>query len=277
MIGHNYFDRIYRRGRSYVQEVYDSLRACWISSNNKWPCLSKKYLIVCSESSGSTAIANLLFLEIPFVRFLEEGDHQWVWEAYQNIYKKINRITDYPRLQLFDAIKVPGFANIIDDFRGGFPNAVVIYIVRDPRDFVNSAINTWKVNSVSELSGVSWCSENWLDIPNSDPVERLAIRWKKYINAAMKADNVIFIKYEDFCKDKVGIIKSLADQAGLPFNRDRVQQLCDVQLSHKSVRDYKPKGPGGWKSGLLRKDHIQKIEAICKDEMIAWEYPLETI
>jgi len=39
------------------------------------------------SSSGSTAIANLLFLSETSLRFLEEGHNRWVWGAYQNIYQ----------------------------------------------------------------------------------------------------------------------------------------------------------------------------------------------
>jgi hypothetical protein len=243
-----------------------------ISIFNKWPCPDKKYLLVGSESSGTTAIANLLFVDVPSVRFFEEGHNQWIWDAYQKIYLRRQSIYDYPRLQLFDAIKVPGFATIIDEFRKGFPNSRIIYVVRDPRDFINSAIKTWKVKSVEELSDISWCKENWLGISSKDPIERLSIRWKIYINSAMAKDNILFIRYEDFFADKVNTIKHLALRLGLPFNKDRAEKLCGNQLCHISVRNYKPSGPGGWNTGILRHEHIEKIERICKDEMIYWKY-----
>jgi hypothetical protein len=266
-------DRIERIGQEYA----DAINAYLVKMFNKWPCLDTKFLLVGSESSGTTAIANLLFLEIPSIRFLDEGDHQWVWEAYQSIFQKKRRIRDYPRLQLFDAIKVPGFASIIDEFRKGFPNSEVIYVVRDPRDFINSAIKTWKVKNVGELSTISWSKENWLNIPNKDPIERLSIRWKKYINLAMDQDDIIFVRYEDFCEDKVETIKNLSSQIGLPFNEDRTKRICDKQLCHTSVRNYNPQGPGGWKRGILVNEHIKKIEKICEKEMIRWKYNIETM
>ncbi|WP_339136548.1 MAG: sulfotransferase [Candidatus Electrothrix sp. GW3-4] len=257
-----------------VALLEDSVTVKYFSIVKKWPCDKKVYLMVGSESSGTTAIANLLFLEIPGFRFLEEGEQQWVWEVYQDVYRKTKKISDYPKLVLFDAIKVPGFATIIPEFKKEFPRSKVIYIVRDPRDYVNSAIKTWKVSSVEELSSVSWVKENWLNIKAIDPIERLALRWQKYITAAMRNKDVFFVRYEDFCVDKVVTIEKIAMNMELPFNKMRVSKLCDKQLCHKSVRAYKPQGPGGWRVGLLNKAHIAKIENICRTEMLHWGYKL---
>jgi hypothetical protein len=262
--------RLHRLGR----ECIDVFNVAAIRVFDRWPCHGEKYLVVGCESSGTTAIANLLFLGNPSIRFLEEGEHPWVWNAYMSIYQKTSSITDYPRLQLFDAIKVPGFAVIIAEFRHAFPNTRVIYCVRDPRDVVNSAINTWKVKIISELEDISWSKETWLGIERQDPVERLALRWKRYLQSATVAGNVLFVRYEDFCSNKVETIRELSSQLGLPFNQDRVRRLCDVQLSPKSVRDYRPIKPGGWHSGMLQRDHVRSIEEICKPEMEKWNYPL---
>lgn len=256
------------------QWISDTTRTLFIGFANKWPCNDNKVLVVGSESAGTTAIANLLFAETKGVRFLEEGDHQWVWKVYQNVYQQHRKVKDYPRLRLFDAVKVPGFATIIDEFREAFPNTKVIYVVRDPRDYVNSAIKTWKLNAVNELSGVSWCKEKWLGIGNVDPIERLSIRWKMYLQSAMSKDDVTFIKYEDFCENKVEAIEQLALRSGIAFNRKRVGQICDIQLSHSSVRDYRPEGPGGWETGILEEHHIEKIEQICRKEMEHWGYKM---
>lgn len=190
---------------------------------------------------------------------------------------KKKTIRNYPKLKLFDAIKVPGFAVITSQFREFFPNTEIIYSVRDPRDFINSAINTWKLRNVQGLSTISWCKENWLKIPEKNPIDRLSIRWKKYLNSAMACDEIIFVRYEDFCNNKVGVIKNLASKVGLPFNETRVRELCDTQLSHASVRNYFPKGDGAWKHGKLKQSHIAQIEKICRNEMIKWKYKLETI
>ncbi|MDH5387400.1 MAG: GNAT family N-acetyltransferase [Gammaproteobacteria bacterium] len=258
----------------YGNGTLDYLKERWIRLSNKWPSLEKKYLLVGSESSGTTAVSDLLFKEVDNLRYLEEGEQQWVWKAYRSVYQKNTSLRNYPRLQLFDAIKVPGFSVIINEFLKEFPNTTVVYLIRDPRDFASSAIKTWKIRQMGEFKNIPWTDVQWLGVDCADPVERLAQRWKAYLTAAMKVDGVIFIKYEDFCQDKVGVISSLCKTLNLPFDKARVTQLCDIQLSHASVRAYRPSGPGGWQHSILEREHIEKIETICKEEMLKWGYKL---
>jgi hypothetical protein len=253
----------------------DHLQGTIIWTLDRWPCLDQKNLLVGSESSGTTAVANLLYQGVEHMRFLEEGDESWVWHAYQSVYQGHKTIRDYPRLQLFDAVKVPGFAVIIGEFREAFPNSDVIYLVRDPRDVVNSAVKTWKVASTEELAGIPWSRENWLDIAATDPVERIATRWKTYLHCATAQEDVHFLRYEDFCADKVAAVRKLAEMTGLPFDEDRVRTLKDRQLSRQPTRAYHPQGPGGWRNGILREEHIRSIERVCGEEMGVWGYKAE--
>ncbi|NOZ36831.1 MAG: GNAT family N-acetyltransferase [Gammaproteobacteria bacterium] len=256
----------------YGSGTLDTLREKWIRLINKWPSQERKYLLVGSESSGTTAVSDLLFKEVSNLRYLEEGEQQWVWEAYRGIYQKKTKVRDYPRLQLFDAIKVPGFSMIINEFLTEFPNTTIVYLVRDPRDFASSAIKTWKIGKMKDFHKVPWTKIEWLGVNCEDPVKCLALRWKAYLNAAKKIDNVVFIKYEDFCQDKVGVIEGICKKLDLPFDMSRVSQLCDTQLSHASVRAYRPTGPGGWRDSILEEKHVKSIEKICEKEMKDWGY-----
>ncbi len=260
----------------YGPETLDFLREKWIRLANRWPSQEKKYLLVGAESSGTTAVSDLLFKEISDIRYLEEGEQQWVWDAYRSIYQGKGRLRDYPRLQLFDAIKVPGFSVIINEFLAEFPNTTVVYLVRDPRDFANSAIKTWKIHRMEDFHKVPWSNVKWLGVDCDDPVECLARRWKTYVRSASKVKGIVFVKYEDFCQDKVGVIADLCQRLQLPFDKERVSELCDIQLSHASVRAYRPNGPGGWKDSILEDSHIKTIEDICEEEMLEWGYERST-
>lgn len=241
-----------------------------ISALGRWPCMGRRYLLVGSESSGTTALADLLFRGIPGIRFLEEGNRQaWVWEAYKRVHQGKATIRDYPRLQLFDAIKVPGFAMIIEQFRAEFPDTRVIYLVRDPRDYVSSAIRTWKARGIDDLSHIPWVTEDWLAIPNSDPVERLCARWKAYLRSGSRSPDVVFVRYEDFWEDKTGTVQKLASQLGLPMNADRVDARKDEQISR--ARHYTPRGPGTWRADLLPRQ-VDTIVQLCMEEMHEWRY-----
>lgn len=258
----------------YGNGALDYLKERWIRLSDKWPSQEKKYLLVGSESSGTTAVSDLLFREVDGLRYLEEGEQQWIWEVYRSVYQKQTTLRSYPRLQLFDAIKVPGFSVIINEFLKEFPNTKVVYLVRDPRDFASSAIKTWKIRQMGDFKDIPWTDVQWLGVDCDDPVERLAKRWKAYLNAAMQVDGVVFVKYEEFCQNKIGVILELCEALGLPFDEARVTQLCDMQLSHASVRAYRPIGPGGWKHSILEQKHIQKIENICREEMLEWGYEM---
>ena len=114
--------RIRRRASADWRELEDRARSRLIATLGRWPCAEPKYLLVGAESSGTTAIADLLFEDVRGLRFLVEGGRQaWVWDVYKRVYQGQAAVRDFPRLQLFDAIKVPGFAMIIRQFREEFP------------------------------------------------------------------------------------------------------------------------------------------------------------
>ncbi len=269
------FERVSRRLRRDTARLGDHVRGTLIRVTNRWPCNDPKHLLVGPESSGTTAVASLLYAGQNGLRFLEEGDEPWVWGAYQAIYQGRKEIRDFPRLQLFDTIKVPGFAVILPQFRQGFPNTTVACMIRDPRDVVQSAMNTWKVERPEDLANVNWSRETWLGLTETDPVERLAARWRIYVRRAGEDPDVAFLRYEDFCADKPGSIEKLCRQVGLDFDAGRVARLADRQLSRPTTRDYKPKGPGSWRNGMLNEDQIASIERICAAEMERWGYQAE--
>jgi hypothetical protein len=263
-------ERIVRRVRLEAIDAADRVRARLISALDRWPCTDRKILVVGSESSGTTAVGAFLFEGTPGIRYFRESKRQsWVWEAYKRIHQGRATIRDYPRLQLYDAIKVPGFAMIIEPFREGFPDTRVIYMVRDPRDFVSSAFRTWSGQGVPDPSRIPWVTEDWIELPSSDPLERLCLRWRAYLRSATGAGDIDFVRYEDFSADKVGTIRDLAARFGLPFDEARVLAHKDEQISR--ARDYVPAGPGAWRE-TLTDSQVRTIERLCGEEMRTWRY-----
>lgn len=236
----------------------------------QWPCLKRQYLVVGCESSGTTAIANLLFNDGSH-RFLLAGG-SWAWEAYQSIYQGKSRVQDYPRLQLYDGLKVPGFAAILDRYVESFPNSRVIYVVRDPRDVLASAYRSKGANTREELAGISWVAEDWLACPVTDPVARLAFRWKRYLEVAANVPGVCFVRYEDFCSDKLKTTQALAGQLGIKVDSERVLALAHQQASHASVRPYTPMGPRHERSRYVSPRDEEIIRDLCEFWMKRWGY-----
>ncbi|QDT73340.1 Sulfotransferase domain protein [Lacipirellula limnantheis] len=206
-------------------------------------------------------------------RFLDESEENWVWDAYMSIYQGKYRVTDYPRLQLFDYLKVPGFASILPEYQAAFPNANSIYVVRDPRDVLASAIRTFKVTSRQDIENIPWIKERWLGIETSHPIERLAHRWSIYLDRSADLKQVTYVKYEEFCRNKLLTAELLAKQLNLPFKMDIAKRLADRQATHSSTRDYSPAGSGTWRNSPLITDcDIDRMEAICGRQMLEWGY-----
>jgi hypothetical protein len=228
----------------------------------------KRYLVVGCESSGTTPVSHLLFRGT-VGRFLIEGEHPWVWDVYRSVYQKRASLRDFPRLRVFDAIKVPGFAVILEQFVAEFPNTEVVYLLRDPRDVIASAFRTWGIETREQLAGVPWVSEDWLGIRSDDPIARLAERWAIYLERSQRAPGVHYVRYEDFCADKVGFIRALAERLGLAVDEATLSERSEVQAS--GFREYAPAGPSSWRGYLDARD-IEIVERICGEPMSRWAY-----
>jgi Sulfotransferase family len=263
-----------RTGRKLKRTVANSLD--WLRIGylrwvpGQWPCRKQQFLVVGCESSGTTAIANLLFND-GRRRFLLGGG-RWTWQAYQDIYQGKSRVEDYPRLQLYDGLKVPGFAAILDKYVEAFPESRVVYVVRDPRDVLASAYRSKGANTRDELARISWVAEDWLATPVTDPVARLAFRWRRYLEVAASVPGVNYLRYEDFCANKLKAIEMLASKLGINVDADRVRSLCDQQASHSSVRPYLPMGPRHDRNRLVAASDEKIIFETCGPWMQQWGY-----
>lgn len=237
----------------------------------KWPHSKRKYLLVGPESSGTTAISHLLLRNGQF-RFFFEGDQPWVWDMYMDVYQGHRHVRDFPRLRLYDALKVPGFASILPQFIEEYPNTRVVCTIRDPRGVVASAYRTWKIRSREELANINWVKETWLGIQEQDPVARLAIRWRTYVERVQQVPGVEFARYEDFCQDKVGFIQRLAERLQLTVDERRLRESCDRQASDQDAREYQPQGARAEQEPLVTAEDVRIIEEICGDQMRQWGY-----
>jgi len=271
----NLISRIAGRLAEEYRRAADNIAVCRIRLRRQsWPCPKKQFLLVGCESSGTTIMARLLFRG-GSLRFFREGKdgNEWCWQAYQEIYQGHKSIRDYPRLQLYDAVKVPGFAAILSHYVREFPNVSILCTVRDPRDVVASACKTWGVTPDNGLQSIKWVTESWLDVPEKDPIARLAWRWRIYLERSRLVPGVTYVRYEDFCADKVHCIMRLAGKLDIEVDEARIKELCDQQASLPVTRGYRPKGPGSWREGLLTDRDIRVIEEICGDLMEFWNYP----
>ena len=136
-----------------------------------------------------------------------------------------------------------------------------------------SAYKTKKVTSREQLASISWVRQTWLGIEEKDPVARLAWRWRIYLDRSQLVDGVYYVRYEDFCANKVGFIANLASRVGIDIDVQDVRARCELQASSPEARDYRPKGPGAWKrEPCLSCQDREIIEEICGEYMQTWGY-----
>ena len=236
---------------------------------NPWPCLKPKKLVVGCEASGTTAIGRTL-LANGAKRFLYEGANDWVWDLYMSVYQGQSRVSDYPALQLFDRIKVPGFASILEQFVEAFPNTDILYVVRDPRDVLASAYRTKGVTTREEFAKIQWVEETWLGIEDRDPVARMARRWRIYLECSRKVPQVNYVRYEDFFENKIDCLMRLGELMGVELDQKWILEQRDRQ---SDFRGYKPVGPGSYNQcPYVSADDIKTVEDICGDLMKEWNY-----
>lgn len=177
-----------------------------------------------------------------------------------------------------DIIKDPNFVFFHYAMRKCFPNGRFIFIVRDPRDNIRSILNRLDVpGNLRALEGaykesyfdrVGWklVMEGRLpDVAGATYIERLANRWNLVVETYIDhQDDMVLIRYEDFVKDKAGVIAQLARQVGLIPRRD-ITAFMDVQ--------YQPRGDHSitW-SEFFGVDNLHRIETICSSRMSYFGY-----
>ncbi len=141
-------------------------------------------------------------------------------------------------------VKDPNFPFLLSQLRTLFPDAQLVFIVRDPRDNIRSILNRLnlpgnpKVGNLSSIKG----SSAWInlltgrtpDVPGNNYIEILAWRWRRAAEAFLEyREYGIEIRYEDFNKNKSVAIFQLGKQLGYTEFQD-IDHLVDIQ--------YQPKG-----------------------------------
>ncbi len=81
-----------------------------------------------------------------------------------------------------------------------------------------------RLQHAAQLREIDWVRQTWLGIKEQDPVARLARRWSIYLERSLQVPDVHFVRYEDFCEDKLATILWLAEAVGVDIDENRVAQ-----------------------------------------------------
>ena len=177
-------------------------------------------------------------------------------------------------------IKDPGLTYYCGELRAFFPHGRFVFIIRDPRENIRSILNRLNIpGKFDELS--KEITDNlpghkmWRDyvegtiprVGGNNYIEKLASQWNRVADIYTKhAETLTLIRYEDFVKDKIGSLVSLANSVGLGYKHN-IDHLLDVQ--------FQPKGDHSlsWLE-FYGKDNLCRIETICGNHMRRFGYAL---
>ncbi|WP_228851063.1 sulfotransferase family protein [Aegicerativicinus sediminis] len=229
-----------------------------------------KLLIVGCERSGTTIISKLLS-QGSGANLLNDPIESWyLYPLIRVIGIRGFSLSMVFKLWKYKIVKVPGFATILPELRKIHPLPYkIVYIVRDPRDNY-SAI---KERLSQDLNGL-YLNIHYLNKKGKSICENISYRWDSYLQFAMDYSNnykedILFVRYEDFLKDKIKILQKIAVFSKLNFNSNMITNDLDKQINKSwSNKIY---GAGRYKNELTD-DEIETVERITIEKMKRFNY-----
>lgn len=263
---------ILTKGKKKSLELYRSLT----SRVNPTPII-----VLGHQKSGTTAIASLLGKHAnksvvidPFFRMKDQVEIRRSLFSKKTTIQKIVQKNKY--YFSFDIIKDPNFSFLFDEIHACFPDAKFVFIVRDPRDNIRSILDRLKLTGNLEslnshhMENISlpWqliVNGELPSVPGINYVEKLAHRWVISSEQYIKYKNkIILVKYEDFVRNKVHSINSLAQQVGIESQTD-ISDYVDTQFQPRGQQNV------DWQV-FFGLENLKKIESICQKTMAFFDY-----
>ena len=173
--------------------------------------------------------------------------------------------------------KTPKNALRIPFIKAIFPDALFVYLHRQPRENISSIIDAWrsgKFITYRQLPG--WQAESWsLLLPpgwqnlNGKPVNEIAAFQWRIANqqilddlSVLSDEDWLSVSYELFLSDPAGTVKRICEFAQLPFG-PRMQALASGQLPN-SRYTLTPPDPDKW-----RKNEKEVMAVLAEAEPLA--------
>lgn len=157
-----------------------------------------------------------------------------------------------------------------------FPDAVVVEMVRDPRDVMVSKKYKWKRLFLGDTKRpvraalLSWANYHPLITP------RL---WAAAVRAGGDSEgrrNVLRVRFEDFLREPEATVRSVCGRLGVEFHADMldVEQTGSSSAADSSATGVRQDAAGRWQRGALNSTEIATCQRIAAAEMAALDYPL---
>lgn len=243
----------------------------------------ERVFVLGNPKSGTTVIANLLSiassksLTSDFIRTIKKTTLQL--ELNFKLMKFESFINDYADEFSQEIVKESFLTFYIDELVRFFPNAKLVYIVRDPFQNIRSILNRLKIpGNLDDLDLFDWDELNktpvWkialqsevLGLHSENYIASMAKRWNYAVDSYLKnKENIVLVKYESFMQGKEEFIETLVDNLGFQMERD-ISSFLDVQFQPKGESDVNL-------ASFFGDKNFKAIQDICSKNLKKLGYP----
>jgi hypothetical protein len=176
--------------------------------------------------------------------------------------------------------QTPRYLFFAQEILDAFPDAVVINMVRDPRDVLLSQKNKWRRRFLGARNiPLMEALRAWA---NYHPYT-IARLWVAAVRSAIRLSGhprFVSIRYEDLLKQPEETIRSLCSLAGLAFSEkmlDVPQVGSSTGMDKPELRGIDGSRTGGWRKGGLTGTELAICQRVCGEEMARLGYECEKI
>jgi hypothetical protein len=173
-----------------------------------------------------------------------------------------------------EIIKEPGLTFLAKQLSDCFPGARYVFVQRDPRSNIRSILNRLSLpGHLDQLPDADFnrltaewklvLDGKWLGLDGRNYIEMLAQRWSLAAQIRQQLSEVVVIRYEGFCADKAGSIRSLLNDMDLEWRND-IASIVNTQFQPRGNRQVAWDKFFGANLGL--------IESQCADQMRPFGY-----
>lgn len=174
-------------------------------------------------------------------------------------------------------IKEPHLSVFYKELKEEFPNAKFVMIVRNPVDNIRSILDRLNIDGTkSQLDKKdkkkifhSWnllFNNQWIGGNKTQYIETLAERWNIIMDSYFEnKEGIILVKYEDFLKDRIGILNRLSEELEL-------KTIADISAILE--KSFQPKGKKSHQNPIkfFGEKNLNIITHLCKKNMEKLEY-----
>tara|TARA_B100000508_G_scaffold141097_1_gene146971 strand:- start:63627 stop:64388 length:762 start_codon:yes stop_codon:yes gene_type:complete len=191
-------------------------KAIWVFGVQKSGTTAITALI--SKRSGKSATLDTPMLWEPYYSKLLSGELHLIDHIKHNPYTFSRQIIKEPVASLF-----------IKELKTYFEMNKYVMIYRDPHDVIRSILNRLGLPGNKKNVNIKDVNKNWRVHfgDGKDYIKSLTTLWINVYkqNEIISDDKCIFVKYEDFLKNKMTFIDNLVDQLNLPKKHDITEDL----------------------------------------------------